>query len=392
MTSPPPGTDRGRLEYLQQQVSDQVNVFQAALESIADGVVVADADGHFLHFNAAAEQILGIGLTDSTVDQWSERYGCFLPDTVTPYPARDLPLARAIRGEIVHECEVLIRHAGRPRGVWVSVNAAPLRDLTGRVVGGVAAFRDVTARKRLDDALKTTADELARSNQDLEQFAGAVSHDLQQPLRKVARFCDLARQRCRGKLDAEAERYLDCAVEGAARMERLVKDLLAYARVGRGRTRREPVALGRVFAEARDLLTELRCSAASVLIDPLPTVRGDATQLGQLALNLLDNAIKYQRGNVPEIRISARPGDGQWTLSVRDNGIGIEPAALGRIFAVFERATDDNAYPGTGLGLAICKRIIENHSGRIWAESQPGQGTTIFFTLSDATDQPTARG
>ena len=372
----PPGAEQARqLELLQEALSRQHNVFHSVLESISDGVAVANADGQIIHFNAAAVRLLGLGASATPVDDWSNRYGCYLPDTVTPYPSRDLPLARAIRGETVQEGEVFIRHAGRPRGLWVSVNAGPLRDAEGRVVGGVAAFRDITARKRQDDALKTMADELARSNQDLQQFAFMVSHDLQQPLRKVSRFCQLLQHHCRGQLDRQAEDFLRYAIDATEGMAKLIQDLLTYGRVGRGRIQRQTVDLGGVFRKAQ---AELGAEPETIMIDKLPAVRGDATQLGQLASNLLGNALKYQAGR-PLIRVSAERQDGEWRVAVRDNGIGIEPGALERIFAVFERAAP--AYPGTGLGLAICKRIVENHGGRIWAESQPGQGTTVFFTL-----------
>lgn len=355
----------------------QTQILQAVMWSISDGVVVANRDGHFLHFNQAAEQILGIGLTDAGVDGWSNQYGCFLPDGVTPYPPHDLPLARAITGETVTEGEIFIRHAGRPQGLWLSVNAAPLRDADGAIIGGVAAFRDITARKRSEEILRQTAADLKRSNEDLQQFAYVVSHDLEQPLRKVSRFCKLLREHCQGRLDSQAEDYLRYAIDSANRLERMIQDLLTYARVGKGKARRVPVDLTATFTEA---LTDLPAGDASVRIGKLPRVLGDASQLRQLAANLLSNALKFQKG-APQIEVLGVEEEGKLRVGVRDNGIGIEPEALSRIFAVFERAAPEGAYPGTGLGLAICKRIVENHGGRIWAESRPGAGATVWFTL-----------
>jgi signal transduction histidine kinase len=355
----------------------ETDIFRAVLESLSDGVVVADLEGRFLHFNAAAFRILGIGAVDVPLQQWSERYGCFLPDTTTPYPPQDLPLARAIRGEVVREGLVFVRHAARPDGVWVSVNAAPLCDDEGQLIGGTAVFRDVTARRRLDEALQQTADELARSNQDLQQFAYVVSHDLQQPLRKVARFCQLLEQQHRHKLEGQAQGYLQCVIAGASRMEQMIQDLLAYARVDRGRPHAVAVDLRSLF---RKVLSELPAAAnTSIALESLPTLRVDPLQMERLASNLLGNAVKY-RGT--HIRVWAKlQGEGDhWLFAVEDDGVGIEAEALKRVFGLFERAST-TAYPGTGLGLAICKRIVENHGGRIWAESELGHGTTVFFTL-----------
>lgn len=368
-----------RLEHAQEEISRQSNVLNSVLQSISDGVVVAGLDGHFLSFNPAAERILGKGLMHMEIDQWSGRYGCFLPDAVTPYPPHQLPLARAIQGETVYDGEIFIRNAERPRGLYISVNASPLRDAAGAVIGGVAAFRDITQHKRMDEALRAGAAELARSNEDLQRFAFVVSHDLQKPLRQVSGFCRLLGKRRAG--DADTNKLLDLIVASAGRMEKLVQNLLTYARVGRGGVRFTQVDLNAVFRQALGDLGTGPDSPAAVELAPLPKVNGDATQLEQLALNLLDNALKYQAGGTPLVRVTAEHQGTDWLLAVRDNGIGIEPQALQRIFQAFERAQSDTAYPGTGLGLAICKRIVENHGGRIWVESQPGAGTTFFFTL-----------
>jgi light-regulated signal transduction histidine kinase (bacteriophytochrome) len=316
------------------------------------------------------------------VEQWSEHFGCFRPDTTTPYPPHELPLARAIRGETVHEGLIFIRHAGRPQGIWVSVNASPLHDDEGHLIGGTAVFRDVTARQRLDEALQQTAEELARSNQDLQQFAYVVSHDLQQPLRKVSRFCQLLEQHHHDKLDGQAQGFLRCAIEGAGRMESMIQDLLAYARVDRGRPRAAAVDLRSLFGKA---LSDLPAAPDVVItIESLPTLHVDPTQIERLAANLLGNALKYRKPQGSHIRVWAKEQADNWLIAVQDDGIGMEAGSLQRVFGLFERAAPAATYPGTGLGLAICKRIVENHGGRIWAESQAGLGTTIFFTLPAA--------
>jgi PAS domain S-box-containing protein len=369
-----------QLEQSQQALDRQASLFRSVLESISDGVSVADPTGRLLHFNAAAEKILGLGLTTARVAEWSSRYGCFLPDMVTPYPPQELPLARAIRGETVTDGEIFIRNPNRPQGVWLSVNASPLLDAEGQIAGGVAVFRDITTRKRLDAALQTTAEELARSNQDLQQFAYVVSHDLQQPLRKIARFCRLVEDEGKDRLDGQARSYLGYAIDAAGRMSHLIQELLTYARVGRGGLRTVAVDLSEIFREALADLPDAAETGAAVTIDTLPVVTGDPTQLGQLAANLLGNALKYHTGR-PQVRVTAERRDGAVQVTVRDNGIGISAESLERLFGEFERGAAALAQPGTGLGLAICKRIVENHGGRIWAESQPGQGTAVMFTL-----------
>jgi signal transduction histidine kinase len=357
----------------------QSSILHLVLDSIAEGVLISDEDGTLRHLNRAGEAVLGLGLIEAPLDRWSESYGCYLPDTRTPYPARDLPLARAVRGETVHEAEVFVRNERRPEGVWLSVNAAPLCDGDGVARGGVAAFRDVTARKQAED-------ELARSNEDLQQFAYVVSHDLQEPLRMVSGFCRLLRDRYRGRLDGAADEFLDYAVEGAARMEKMIHDLLAYARVGTRAKRPAPADSGAAFDRAlANLAAAVRESGASVTRGPLPVVLADEAQLAQLAQNLLSNAVKFRGALPPRVEVAAEPAGGSWLFSVRDNGLGIPARDRERIFGVFERLHPAPERPGSGLGLAICKRIVERHGGRIWAESEPGRGSTFYFTLPAVT-------
>jgi PAS domain S-box-containing protein len=653
----------------------QTHILRLVLDSITDGVVIADEQGTLRHLNRTAEEILGVALVEVPVEQWSARSGCYLPDTVTPYPPHELPLARAIRGETSREVEVFIRNARRPAGVWLSVNAAPLRDTDGSARGGVAAFRDVTARKqvegrltvqyavtrvlaesesvaqaiprlleaigsvkgwpagafwvvdearnvlrcldswqatgcetsgfeaasraplapgvglpgrvwqrgaaawvedasrddgkplaaaggdglcaafaspihfqgkvlgviefwgpeahpldddlrcllaalgsqigqflqrkrseealrqshallqgiaegttdavfvkdltgcylminsagahflgktveevlgkddtalfspetaqairegdrhvleagrtltyedvgtsagvtrtylstkgpyrdahgsvvgllgisrdiserkRAEEELRRTAAELARSNEDLQQFAYVVSHDLQEPLRMVSGFCQLLQRRYQGKLGPDADEFIAFAVDGAARMEKLIHDLLAYARVNtRGRTF-VPADAAAVFDHATANLTAaIQESGAIVTRGPLPRVLADESQLGQLAQNLLANAIKFRGREPPRVHVAAERQGGCWRFAVRDNGIGIAANDLERVFGVFERLHPPSEYPGTGIGLAICKRIVERHGGRIWAESEPGRGSVFYFTFPE---------
>ncbi|MBI3779880.1 MAG: PAS domain S-box protein [candidate division NC10 bacterium] len=237
---------------------------------------------------------------------------------------------------------------------------------------------------RLFDAQARRAEELARSNAELEQFGSVASHDLQEPLRMVASFTQLLAKRYRGKLDAEADEFIAYAVDGATRMQRLINDLLTYSRVGRlGKpfelTDCEAV-LDRTLADLRVTIEE---NGAVITHDPLPTLMADVTQLRQLFQNLIGNALKFRSDKPTEVRVGAERTDGTWLFSIRDNGIGIDPQQQDRVFVIFQRLHTRDEYPGTGIGLAICRRIVEQHGGRIWVESEPGKGATFYFTLSD---------
>ncbi|HEX8199856.1 MAG TPA: ATP-binding protein, partial [Isosphaeraceae bacterium] len=230
--------------------------------------------------------------------------------------------------------------------------------------------------------LARRAEELARSNAELEQFAYVASHDLQEPLRVVGSFTQLLAQRYQGKLDAKADRYINFAVDGCQRMQRLIQDLLEYARITtRGRPP-EPVDCQAVLARTLvDLGPAIAQAGATVTHDPLPTVAADPTQLGQVLLNLLGNALKFRSEAPPAVHVSARRLGPDWLVCVRDNGIGIDPQFAEQIFVIFQRLHGRDAYPGTGIGLALCKKIVERHGGRIWVESEPGAGSRFCFTL-----------
>lgn len=258
--------------------------------------------------------------------------------------------------------------------------------------------------------LRQTAEDLARSNKDLEQFAYVASHDLQEPLRAVAGFVGLLRHHYGDRLDAKAIEFIQMASDGALRMQTLIEDLLTYSRVGTRGGAIKPVDSRKALENAlANLQTAIEESNAVITSDELPIVSGDATQLSQLLQNLISNAIKFRGSRRPEIRISAKRTDSSmadaiteaaapngliessiasgaresWLFMVTDNGMGIEPQYYERIFLIFQRLHSRNRYPGTGIGLAVCRRIVERHGGRIWVESRPGEGSTFFFTIPD---------
>jgi light-regulated signal transduction histidine kinase (bacteriophytochrome) len=252
------------------------------------------------------------------------------------------------------------------------------------------AVRDISERKRVEleleqsiNGLAETARELERSNRDLEQFAYVASHDLQEPLRQVRAFVKLLRDRHSDKFDAKAAQYFEFVNEGAARMSDLVQGLLAYSRVGAKDERKQPIACQKAMETAlANLQAGIAESRARITHDDLPTVVAEPTQLSQLFQNLIGNAVKFRRdGQDPEIPVGCCRDDGHWLFRVKDNGIGIDPDYHGKVFLIFQRLHGREKYSGTGIGLAICKKIVEQHGGRIWIESKAGEGSTFCFTL-----------
>jgi len=234
----------------------------------------------------------------------------------------------------------------------------------------------------VNDQLKTQADELTRSNRDLEQFAYVASHDLQEPLRKVASFCQLLQRRYAGQLDERADQYIAFAVDGALRMQSLINDLLAFSRIGRFTSGFTEVDLDRVLTEVSSQLESRTGADAQISWADLPTVEGEEPLLTTLFVNLIGNSLKFRRPDVPPvITVSAEPAGDEWQINVRDNGIGIEPEFADKVFVIFQRLHARDAYEGTGIGLAIVKKIVEYHGGRIWLDLDVEVGTSINFTL-----------
>jgi len=242
--------------------------------------------------------------------------------------------------------------------------------------------KEIERREEAEARLMAAKADLERSNKDLEQFAYVASHDLQEPLRMVSSYIQLLVQHYEGRLDEKAKKFMDYAVDGAVRMQRLINDLLAYSRVGtRGKPLETADTLTLLGEAIRNLAAVIEEKGAIITNDELPAVRADASQLVQVFQNLISNALKFQGVDVPHIHVSARDSGREWVFSVRDNGIGIDKQYADRIFVIFQRLHTRQEYPGTGIGLALCKRIVERHGGRIGFESEPGKGSTFFFTI-----------
>ena len=263
---------------------------------------------------------------------------------------------------------------------WVMETVTPVSYQGRRATLG--NLMDITERKQAEETLKQMVGEIGRSNTELEQFAYVVSHDLQEPLRMVSSYTQLLARRYHDKLDTSANDFINYAVDGAERMRVLLNNLLDYSRLG---THGKPFKLTDfedVFNQAMtNLKVAIEESEALVTHDYLPTLIVDEGQLVQLFQNLIGNAVKFCNQESPRIHVSAETKSGVWVFSVRDNGIGIDPQHAQRIFEIFKRLHTREEYSGTGMGLAICKKIVERHGGNIWIYSQPGEGSTFYFTI-----------
>jgi len=243
-------------------------------------------------------------------------------------------------------------------------------------------IRDITEHKQMDSKLKSTIEDLQRSNKELEQFAYVASHDLQEPLRMVASYTQLLAERYENQLDDKAQKFIHYAVDGAVRMQLLINDLLAYSRIGTRGKPLEPVDANGVLGNAiRNLTMNIDEAKALITHDELPEVRADAAQLAQLFQNLIGNAVKFHGAEKPHIHLSASDEGPEWLFSIKDNGIGIEQQYADKVFVIFQRLHTREEYPGSGIGLAICKKIVERHGGRIWFTSELGKGATFYFTI-----------
>ena len=366
------------------QVVQMEGRYRGLLEAAPDAMVVVNSDGDIVLVNVQAEKQFGY-LRDELVGQ---KVTSIIPEGFAERLVADALRSDedALAQKIGTGIElVALRNDGTEFPIELMLS--PLASDDGILV--TAAIRDITGRKLDQLNLLNKVDELKRSNEELDQFASVASHDLQEPLRMVASYTQLLSRRYKGRLDDEADEFIAFAVDGADRMQGLIKDLLDYSRVGTKGKELQPTSSEQAFQKGLlNLRGAIKDSNALVTSDLLPDVMADEPQLIQLFQNLIGNGIKYQRaGEVPLIHVSAKQKNKNWVFSVTDNGLGIEPIYFGRIFGMFQRLHRRDEFAGTGIGLAICKKIVERHGGNITVESEPGQGSTFQFELSgSATD------
>ncbi|MBI4314216.1 MAG: PAS domain S-box protein [Candidatus Omnitrophica bacterium] len=363
------------LSLARQELLRSDEYFHSLIQNSLDVIFVLEPDGCVRYTSPSAERILGYQpqrLAKRCIFEFIDPYD--LPKMLQAFN-RSVCHPQAIESETFH----FLKQDGTRRFVEAIFNSL----LENPAMEGVVLnIHDITDLNQAQNALKSAADELARSNQELEQFAYAASHDLQEPLRKVASYTQLLGDTYKGKLDGEADKFIGYVVDGVVRMQALIKDLLLYSRVGRGEMTKEPISMDAVVSQVLSTLEiRIRETQAVVTKDPLPTVPVNRSQIEQLMQNLIGNAVKYHGEAAPRIHVSAQRRGTHWVFSVRDNGIGIDPQHYDRVFVIFQRLHTRTQYEGTGIGLAICKKIVERHGGKIWVESKPGEGSTFLFTV-----------
>lgn len=369
-------TATAELRAAERTAHGQVALLNGILDRISDGVGVVDEHGAFLVHNPAARAMLGIDADLDGVDGWQEHYGIYRPDGVTPFPAGELPLVRALAGESTDRVEMVIRNANRPDGTLLSVSGRPL-DVDGRR-GAIAVFHDIT--------------EVREREGDLTAFAGIVAHDLKNPLTVIAAHAEMAHSALSPALpDSPAARDASTSIElvnaGVVRMRRLIDDLLAYTTARDSALRPQPLDLGALVGEVVAERVDHLAVRPDIYVGPLPWVVADPALLRHVLDNLVGNALKYvQPGRVPKVDVSAAPAGPGWVrVEVADRGIGVPDADKPHVFESFHRAHAGQAYGGTGLGLAICRRIVDRHGGSITVVDNPGGGSRFSFTVPGAT-------
>jgi PAS domain S-box-containing protein len=340
-------------------------------------IFMLDPEGYITSWNDGAQRIKGYTAEEIIGKHFSIFYT--KEDLDNGKPSMELEVAKAV-GKYEEE-GVRLRKDGTK--IWVNVIITAVYSEEHELIGFAKVTRDLSERKEAEEALVEKNRELVHSNSELEQFAYVASHDLKEPLRMVSSYVQLLSKRLETRLDEESKEYIQFAMEGAQRMNVLISDLLEYSRVGRMYKLDQKVDLNEAIDTVeKNLRTFIQESGATINHQQLPTVLSAQVYMVQLFQNLINNSIKFARIDVaPEIDITVSDYQGFWLFIVRDNGIGFDQKHADRIFIIFQRLHERGSHPGTGIGLAICKKIIEIHGGRIWAESEIGVGTKFLFTL-----------
>jgi len=354
----------------------QVLEEQAALfDLFNDAIIVRDLDGTIRYWNGGAQKMYGYTEKECINQKTHELLKTEFPTTLAELE-EDVLAKGHWNGELTH----YRKDGGR---ITVESRQALKTDPQDHSVSIVEINTDITARKEAEQKQSMLA-EMERVNIELERFAAVASHDLQEPLRAIAGCLQILEKTYKGRLDSNADELIQFAIDGAQRMRNLINDLLSLSRVDREEMTFSTTDVPEVIERVKtDLATAIKESNATITYNKLPALSANKTLLTQLFQNLISNAIKFRGDRPPQIHIDASRQNGQWLFSVSDNGIGFEQTYADRIFQPFKRLHSKDKYPGTGIGLPICKRIIERHGGKIWAESHPGKGTVFNFTISE---------
>ena len=374
----------------QHALEKQTRILQSILNSMSDGVIVADEAGGFILFNPAAENILHCRLTEAPTETWSERFGFHLPDAVTPYPPDEFPLVKAIRGHAVEAADVFVRHAGVPEGLWVSVNATPLRDEEGVLHNGVAVLHNITTHKRAEEALLKAKDAAEAANRAKSQFLANMSHELRTPLNAIIGYSEMLQEQALDSGQDESIPDLQKIHSAGRHLQSLIDHILDLSKIEAGKLELflETFDVGDVI---RDVLTtigplvERNGNTLQAHYPNLGVIRADMTRLRQILFNLLSNACKFtERGSVRLEAFRSATGGTEWIhFRVTDTGIGMTSEQSSRLFQEFTQvdASTTRKYGGTGLGLAISRRFSEMMGGEISVESALGEGSTFTVRI-----------
>ena len=368
-------TERKRIEDALRDSEERFRLMASGIKDYAN--VMLDPEGFIVSWNEGGERLKGFRAEEIVGQHFSRFYSA--EDIRKGLPAMELKQAKET-GRFEGEGWRVRKDGSR---FLANIVITALRDEKGKLRGFGKITRDITERRRAEEHLTKTMEDLKRSNEELGQFAYVASHDLQEPLRMVASYTQLLAQRYKGRLDSDADEFIAFAVDGCNRMQGLIQDLLSYSRAGaNAEPLREISCEGALEKTLRNLRPTIQDSGATVTHDALPTIMTDETQLVQVFQNLIANAIKYHGAEPPLVHVSATRNSGnEWVFSVRDNGMGMEPQYFERIFILFQRLHGQKEFAGTGIGLAMCKKIVDRLGGRIWVESQPAKGSTFYFAL-----------
>jgi PAS domain S-box-containing protein len=368
-------TERKRIEDALRDSEERFRLMASGVKDYAN--VMLDPEGFIVSWNEGGERLKGYRAEEIIGEHFSRFYAA--EDIRKGLPAMELKQAQET-GRFEGEGWRVRKDGSR---FLASIVITALRDEKGLLRGFGKITRDITERRRAEERLTKTMEELKRSNDELGQFAYVASHDLQEPLRMVASYTQLLAQRYKGRLDSDADEFIAFAVDGCNRMQGLIQDLLSYSRAGaNAEPLREISCEDALEKTLKNLHATIQDSGAMVTHDSLPNIMMDEMQLVQIFQNLIGNAIKYRAAEPSQVHVSAtRNGSNEWVFSVRDNGMGIEPQYFERIFILFQRLHGQKDFAGTGIGLAMCKKIVDRLGGRIWVESQPTKGSTFYFAL-----------
>ncbi len=388
--------------------------FQVLMNNLNSGVALVDETGKFLLVNPAFMNMFGLDKDTDILNVNSKKWDLWkmYGEDNELLQIDEHPVRRAtLQGIPVENQLVSVLNPGSDQLIWMLISAEPVFNNDGSINCVICTYHDFTERKTAEEymeillkkeqdltgqlqqsnlelmdiqnELTKTIKKLEISNSELQQFAYVASHDLKEPLRMVTSFLQLLKQRYKYQLDTDANEFIDFAVDGAKRMHNLIEDLLLYSRIMTKGHEFSSVNMEEVLENVLlNLKISLEENSAEVTNDSLPTINADESQMIQLLQNLLENSIKYRGENPPKIHITASENDGEWLFKVKDNGIGIDPKHANKIFMIFKRLHTNQEYNGTGIGLALIKRIIDRHYGRVWVESELGEGSTFFFTIS----------